>query len=240
MKRFYFIAFILLVGLVGCVTVENIQLDKNNRQKIKSIALLKVGEPQFFQVRDLSAAARLGIFGGAIGGALQGNTDDQNSQKFVKLINGKNIKLGEHIALAVRSELEKTGLNVQYLSDQVPKLAADKKSDDYSEIVTNKDAILNIWFGPVGFVNSAKFSTEYQPWLVVNARLIDAKTKLTIYQKTFNVGYEGKFNNAEFITLDSKYNFGDAQDLFKRFDFAVDSLLNGEKLVAEKIGSDIN
>jgi hypothetical protein len=240
MKRFYFIALILLVGLVGCATVENTQLDKNNRQKIKSVALLKVGEPQFFQVRDLSAAARLGIFGGAIGGALQGNTDDQNSQKFVKLINGKNIKLGEHIALAVRSELEKAGLNVQYLSDQVPKLAADKKSDDYSEIVTNKDAILNIWFGPVGFVNSEKFSTEYQPWLVVNARLIDAKTKLTIYRKTFNVGHEGKFNNAEFITLDSKYIFGDSRDLFKRFDFAVDSLLNGEELVAEKIGSDIN
>ena len=238
MRRHFLIALVASVSLLpGCASVQNVSLDKTSRAPLKSVALLRIDESQFFQVHDLSGMSA--ALGGAIGGAIQGSVDHMRTKQFLQTVNDKNIKFADTMIAQLKVELEKSGIQMEYLSDKSPKLAADQKTDDYSDIATDKDAILNVWFGATGFVNTAKLSTEYQPWLIVNARLVDPKTKTIIYQKTFNVGYEAKINNAIFLSLDPKYKFGNFDDLMSHIDLGIEALTSAEALVASQIASDI-
>jgi hypothetical protein len=237
MKLRFLVALSVAVSLLtGCASVQNVSLDKTSRAQLKSVALLRIGESQFFQVRDFSGMSALG---GAIGGAIQGAVDDKRAKQFLQAVNDKNVKFADVMVAKLQAELQKSGIQMEYLSEKAPKLAADGKTDDYSDIATDKDAILNVWFGATGFVNTAKLSTEYQPWLVVHARLVDPKTKAIIYQKTFNAGYEAKIANAVFVSLDPKYKFGNFDDLMSRVDLGIEALMSGEALVASQIASDI-
>lgn len=237
MKAMSFLASLACALLLSsCVTVQNVSLDKASRPPLKSVVLLRVGESQFFQVRDFSGMSALG---GIVGGAAQGSIDESRAKQFLQAVNDRNVKFSTLMVGNLKSELQKAGIQAEYREDLAPKLASDGKSDDYSAIKTDKDAILNIWFGATGFVNTAKLSTEFQPWLIVNTRLVDPKTRAIIYQKTFNVGYEAKLNNAVFVALDPKYHFGNFDDLMHRVDFAIEALSSSEQIVASHIAADI-
>jgi hypothetical protein len=127
---------------------------------------------------------------------------------------------------------------VTVAGDQKPKLAADGKSDDYSDVHVDADAILSIWFGVVGYMSSP-YSTHYEPWVLVKARLLDAKTKKDIYFKTFCVGYKMKIENVVALPADPKYRYGSFDDLMAHTDDAAAGLVNCEEMVAKQIGSDL-
>jgi hypothetical protein len=236
MRKGILAAVAALLLLAGCASVPNIALDKGGRAPLKTVALIRMGESQYFLVRDLSGMAALG---GLVGGLVQGSLDDQRTKQYLQAVNDRKVKFSERIVADLQSEFAKAGIQMQYVPDQAARLAADKKSDDYSAIKTDKDAILVVWFGATGFVNTAKLSTEYQPWLIVNARLLDPKTKAILYQKTFNLGYAAKIDNAVFINLDQKYQFGNFDDLMGRVDFSIEALSAGDQLAAEHIVADL-
>ncbi len=222
--------------MTACASVQNISLDKTGRPPIKSVALLKVAESQQFMVRDFSGMSALG---GLIGGAIQGNIDDQRSQKFLEAVKDKQVMFGDIMVKEMQTALNEAGIEMLYLPGESPKFAADKKSDDYSHITTDKSAILNIWFGATGFVNTAKLSTEFQPWLVVNVRLVDPQTKAIIYQKTYNAGYNAAIANAEFISVDPRYKFGNFDDLMNRIDLGIEAISSSESIIARRVVADI-
>jgi hypothetical protein len=223
--------------LTACASVPNVALDKAHRAPIKSVALLGVSESQNIQVRQIYGVASLA---GVVGGLVEGSIQAKRAQQLVQALNDKHIKFGDVIVAELQKDLAQAGITVEYMPDKKPMVAADGKTDDYSAIVTDKDAILNVWFGATGFVDAAQFSSQYQPWVVVNARLVDPKTRAIIYQKTFQVGYQAPIAHVEAVTLDPKYLYGDFDDLMSKIDSGIEGLSSGDALVAARITSDID
>lgn len=237
--RLSLLAPIVAALLSACTTVQNIPLDKADKPPLNSVALLKISESQFIRVHDFTGSGPVPLIGGAIGGLIQANIDQNRAEKLAQAINARGTKFGDVMVSRLQAELPKAGIQVEHLPDKAPKLATDGKSDDYSEIVTDKGGILNVWFGAMGFVNTAMLTTEFQPWVIVNVRLIDPASKATRYQKTFTVGYEARVQNAEFIPLDAKYRFGNFDDLMTRMDEITEVFSVTQALVAERVAADI-
>ena len=79
---------------------------------------------------------------------------------------------------------------------------------------------------------------DYIPWVVVRARILDAKTKQDIYFKTFACGYDIKANSVH-VDSDFAYTYGSFGDLEKNFDKSVEGIKSCEKSVADMIGRDL-
>jgi hypothetical protein len=208
-------------------------------QPTKSIALLRVRESRYYQVRDFYRVASIA---GLFGSVAIAETDKKRGEQLVQMINERHVRLSELLVSALRLNIANSHIDIDYLADQFPKIAADKKTDDYSDIHTDKTTILSVWFGPVGFVSSAKLSTEFQPWLIVHARLLDATTKRILYEKVFDVGYKLSMANSmkmEAVPTDPKYRFGDFNDLMGHSDLAIEALSSAVTVVAERIAADV-
>ncbi len=221
--------------LTGCVSVPNIEADKAATTQIKRIAVLGIHEPGNIQVANLGGGA---MAFGAIGGLIQGVTNVDHSKQFVEVLKQQKQSLSEPLERAVTEALKADGFEVTVARDQKPKLAADGKSDDYSEVHVDADAILSVWFGVVGYM-SAPNSTHYEPWVLIKARLLDAKTKKDIYFKTFCVGYKMKIENAVMLPADPKYRYKSFDDLMAHTSDAAAGLVNCEEIAAKQIGLDL-
>jgi len=220
-------------------SVPNIPLDKSNGGPPKSIALMGVPEPSRFQVRDFYRVANLA---GPLGGFAAGSVDADRTKKFLEeAVIANKVKFGERLAADLQHDLEEAGFTVEFLGDQIKKVkkAADGKTDDFSAVSTDKDAILAVWFGPIGFLSSAKLSTKFQSSVDVNAKLIDRATQKVLYQKTYVYGYDLGLDKAELLVVDEKYQFGDFDDLMKRKDLAIEALDSGLKVTASRITADL-
>jgi hypothetical protein len=219
--------------LAGCVTAPNVDIDKGNQ--IKSIAVLAIPQPQNVQMANIGGAA--GAFG-LVGGLVQGETDASHAKQLVDVLNQKKTPLAETLLTGISQSLKDDGFDVSVERVQKVKPAADGKSDDYSDIHVEADAILSVWFAVVGYMSPPN-STHYIPWVAIKARLLDAKTKKTIYEKTFCVGYEMKIKNAVLIPADSRYRYGSFSELMAHVDEAIAGLLSCEESAAKRIGEDL-
>jgi hypothetical protein len=130
--------------LSGCASVPNIEADKTAAAQIKRVAVLGIHEPANVQVANIGGAA---MAFGAIGGLIEGTTNASHSKQFAEALNQQKRSLSEPLLAAVTQSLKEDGFEVTVASDQKPKLAADGKSDDYSEVHVDADAILSVWFG---------------------------------------------------------------------------------------------
>jgi len=221
--------------LSGCASVPNIEADKAAATQIKRIAVLGIHEPANVQVANLGGAA--GAFG-LVGGLIQGTTNADHSKQFAEALQQRKQSLSEPMLAAVTQSLKEDGFEVMVAADQKPKLAADGKSDDYSDVHVDADAILSVWFGVVGYMSSP-YSTHYEPWVLVKARLLDAKTKKDIYFKTFCVGYKMKIENVVPLPADPKYRYGSFDDLMAHTGDAAAGLVDCGEIVAKRIGADL-
>jgi hypothetical protein len=221
--------------LAGCASVPKVEVDAAAATQIKRVAVLRVAEPTNVQVANLGGAA--GAFG-LVGGLIQGTTNADHSKQFVEALRQRKTSLSEPMLAAVTQSFKGDGFEVTVARDQKPKLAADGKSDDYSEVHVDADAILSVWFGVVGYM-SAPNSTHYEPWVLIKARLLDAKTKKDIYFKTFCVGYKMKIENVMPLPADPKYRYGSFDDLMAHTSDAAAGLVDCGEIVAKRIGADL-
>jgi hypothetical protein len=124
------------------------------------------------------------------------------------------------------------------LQDQKPKLAADGKSADYTSIKTDADSILHVWFTSFGYVSPPE-SSDFIPWVVVRARLIDAKTKQDMYFKTFACGWDVK-NNSVHVVSDEVYRYGSFDALNAAFNQSVQGIKSCETAIVANITKDLH
>lgn len=227
-------AAVLSLAWGGCVSVPNVDIDRSASTPIKRIAVLGVREPANIQVANLGGAA--GAFG-LIGGLVQGATNADHSKQFAAVLTQQKISFSETLLSAVEKSLKEDGIDVTLARDQKPKLAADGKSDDYSDVHVEADAILSLWFGVIGYMSPPN-STHYQPWVLIKARLLDAKTKKDIYYKTFCIGYEMKIKNAVLLPADDKYRYSSFDELMAHANDASAGLVNCAGITAKQIGLD--
>jgi hypothetical protein len=221
--------------LSGCVSVPNIEADKTVAAQIKRVVVLGIHEPANVQVANIGGAP---MAFGAIGGLIQGATNVDHSKQFAEALRQQKQSLSEPMLTAITQSLREDGFEVTVAADQKPKLAADGKSDDYSDVHVDADAILSVWFGVVGYMSSP-YSTHYEPWVLIKARLLDAKTKKDIYFKTFCVGYKMKIENAVMLPADPKYRYSSFDDLMAHTSDAAAGLVNCEEITAKQIGLDL-
>jgi hypothetical protein len=223
------------LALCGCVSVPNVDANKEAVNQTKRITLLAIPEPANIQLMNLGGAA--GAFG-AIGGLVQGVSNADHTKAFVASLADHKISFNTPLIDALEGTLRRDGFEVSVDKTQRPKRAADGKGDDYSDIRVDSDAILIVWFNVVGYM-SPPSSMHYEPWVIIKARLIDAKTKQDIYFKTFCLGYQTKVENAVFIPADPKYRYRSYDDLMENFSHAVDGILSCELLAARQVGDDL-
>ncbi|AOK07064.1 hypothetical protein LGM90_16920 [Burkholderia sp. AU28942] len=225
---------LLVTLLSGCVTLPNTDMKPEAREKLHSIAMLDVTEPKRIAVINLGGAAA-GF--GLLGGLAQVAVNASHTSTYTDHVTANKIVFAPDIADGVAGRLTGNGYQVVKLAGQKAKLADDGKSDDYSAIQTDADAIMNLWFTSFGYISPAN-QPDYIPWVVIRARILDAKTKQDIYYKTFACGYDIKANSVH-IDSDFAYTYGSFSDLEKNFDKSVEGIKSCEKSVADMIGQDL-
>lgn len=226
---------LLVVLLSGCASVPKIEADRAVTGQIKRVAVLGVQEPAVVEVANLGGAAS--AFG-LVGGLIQGSVNADHAKQFGEALKQQKLSLAEPLERAVAEALKADGFEVTVDRDQKPKPSADGKSDDYSDVRVEADAILSVWFGVVGYI-SAPNSTRYEPWVLIKAHLFDARTKKDIYFKTFTVGYKMKIENAVWLAADGQYRYKSFDDVMSRVSHAAAGLVNCEEIVAKEIGADL-
>ncbi|MBR8461219.1 hypothetical protein KDW07_29190 [Burkholderia dolosa] len=224
---------VLVTLLSGCVTLPNTDLNAQAREKLRSIAVLEVAEPKRVAVVNLGGAAS-GF--GLVGALAQVAVNTSHTNTYTERVTTSKIAFAPDIVDGVTGRLTDNGYQVVKLN-QKTKLAADGKSDDYSDIQTDADAIMNVWFTSFGYISPAN-QPDYIPWVVIRARMVDAKTKQDLYYKTFACGHDIKANSVH-IDSDFAYTYGSFSDLEKNFDKSVEGIKWCEKSVAEMIGQDL-
>lgn len=225
---------LLVTLLSGCVTLPKTDLNADTRQKLHSIAVLDVSEPKRVGVVNLGGAA--GAFG-LIGGLAQAAVNASHTSTYTERVTSGKVVFAPVVADGVAGRLAENGYQVVKLDGQKVKLGADGKSDDYSGIQTDADAIMNVWFTSFGYISPPE-RTDFIPWVVVRARMLDAKTKQDIYYKTFACGYDIKANSVH-VESDAAYRYGSFGDLEKNFDKSVEGIKSCEQSIAVMIGKDL-
>ncbi|MFH1499128.1 MAG: hypothetical protein ABII82_15030 [Verrucomicrobiota bacterium] len=226
----------LLVSLIfsGCASAPRMEPDKTALKSASSIALLQVQEPRVVEVANIGGAA--GAFG-LVGGIAQGINNANRSKEFVSALSERKQSLAAPLMTRLVEALGKSGYQVS-VSDQQPKQSTDKKSDDFSEITVNEDLILLVWIGHTGYISDS-FSLSYEPWVLVTARALDARTKRDVYWKSFTVGHDMEINQVVNIPGDERYQFKSHSEIMDRVDEAITGLIESHNLAAEAIVDDL-
>lgn len=220
--------------LAGCASTPNISLDEAKAGPIATAALLRVTESQTFTVRNLSGLQGLG---GVIGGTIAGVVEIKRTEAFVDAYNAGSTRLSASLVGDLQRELAGGGMQVSYLADEFAKLK--NGADDYSHIQTNKDAILSVWFGPVGYIADGVIDAPYEPWVVVHVRLLHGKTKQILSQKTYTAGYKAKLEGAMFVPCSTSYRFGTFDKLMAASTQSVEALSECEKAITRQAAQDL-
>jgi hypothetical protein len=224
--------FVAVLLLAGCVS--NISLDKTKTGPIASVALLQVQEPQQFVVRNMFV---LPAFGGLIGGLIAEAVESKRARAFLDEYNQGSVRLSAAFVDDLQRELAGGSMQVSYLAEVAPEFK-DQEAD-FSNVQTDKDAILSAWFGPVGYVADGMINAPYQPWVVVNVRLVHGKTKRTLLQKTYTAGYDMKPKGTVFVPCATNYRRDTFDKVMADIANSVAALLECEKAIIRQAAQDL-
>lgn len=168
----FFIA--LLLG--ACASAPQQKLTIETKQNVKSIALIRVIEPENYIAANI--ASLKSFFIGAF------NKDNEiYTKRFTENMAKSEIKIGRALLQELERGLKNKGYEVTILDIELS--IKENGEYDYSNIQTDADAILNVWFRAAGYVSPPN-SIGYEPWLMVSSRMVSAKDKSQIYFQAFN------------------------------------------------------
>lgn len=220
--------------LTGCASLPKTDLTDGNREKIHSIGMLDVAEPRGESVINYGGAA--GAFG-LVGGLVQAGVNSSHTSTYTQHVASSKITFAPIVNDGLATRLSSNGYDVVALHDQHVKVSSDGKSDDFSDVKTDADAILSVWISSFGYVSPPE-SSDFIPWVVVRARLLDSKSKQDMYFKTYACGWDIKANSIH-VVADAKYRYGSFGTLIDQFDQSVAGLKDCEQAVVAAIGQDL-
>ena len=210
--------------LAGCASVPNVDVSRADAARIHRITILGVHEPANIWVTDMGGAA--GAFG-LVGGLVQAKIDSDHRKVLAQAIEEARPSLSQELVSTALAALKADGFKATYAPTLAPRPSADRKSDDYSGLHVDSDAMLSLWYKVVGYI-SPPSSTRYEPTVLLGVRLVDAKTRQVIFEKTYAVGYAWKIRNVVQIPADSRYLYKNFDDLIAHSADAVTALKLGE------------
>jgi hypothetical protein len=224
----------LLVAGCALPSTPNISLDKAKTGAFTTVALLRIAEPRRFVVHNLSG---LSAGGGLIGGLIAASAETTRTGKFVDAYNAGSTRLATSLVANLQREFRDNGTHISYRDDQVPKVS--ENAFDYSDITTDNDAILSVWFGGVGYIANGAFDAPYEPWVVVHVRLLHGKTKAVLSQKSYTSGYKARTAGTVFVPCAKEYRFDTSEKLMADFGRSLEALSECEKAIARQAVLDL-
>ncbi len=227
------VAFIAAV-VTGCASVPRVEMDKAASRSIKRIAVIEVVPPALHVVNEGGAAGGFGL----IGAAIQGGMNAENTKKFSALAVQKRFAQGKDMADALASELRGRGFEPTYLAGQRARLGEDGKSADYTPISTDAQAVLHVWHTLSGYA-SPPTSSDYQPRMVVRARLLEWPSKRELYSKTYATGLYGNIEGVVPVASDPAARYPSFDALYGGADGAMAALLKVQREIAAQIARDL-
>jgi len=235
-------SILIVMGTIsGCAQIpKKVEFDSSAKTRIKRIALLQIVPSQQISIRNKSNTGVILGFG-FIPTLIEEGVIAEKSKKYVEMMKSKKITFVPELVAALQRELRQNGYDVDYLQNQRPKLI-DKTTVDYSNIQTESDGILNVYYGPIGYL-SPEFKESYAPWVVLGVRLIDARTKDTLYFKNFNVSQVADRitnENIDAIFPDEKYLYQSFDEIIDKFDETIEGVLSSQEKIAVRIAQQLN
>jgi hypothetical protein len=228
---------LLIIFFTGCTSIpQKVDLDSSVKSRLHKIALLKITPSQGVSIRNRSNAGVILGFG-VIPTAIEEKIIAEKTNNYLEKMHKRRITFVPELVAALQRELRKSGHDVVYLENQRPQLKEDKKTVDYSNITTDADAILNVFYGSIGYL-SPVFKESYAPWVVIGVRLVDGRTRETLFFKNYNVTQAAdRINNPNIDAIfpDTKFSYGSFEELMSKFDESIEGILNSQEKIAARI-----
>jgi hypothetical protein len=228
---------LVLSGLMlgGCITAPSVNADRGATGQMRKIALLSIPEPSEIPVANIGgAAAAFGL----VGGLVQADINLGQAKDFAAYLKAKNLDVARHFEEELTLALRTAGYDVIVVSGQRPKVAADGKSDDYSGVHVDADAILSIWSRSFGYISPPN-TTHYEPSGVVMVRLLDSKSKADLYFKTFVVGWKLPIKQSIYLETDPKFRYHSIDQFKATQDEAIQGIFEAERLISQHVKEDL-
>ncbi|MBC7918990.1 MAG: hypothetical protein H7Y28_14395 [Rhodoferax sp.] len=233
-KRFLVVAGV--VALTACSTTPRVPLQAESKQKIKTIALVQLPDPNKYflypgQIPGGSALYMFGAIGGLVLGGIEASRTDSASNEFTASLSPQNPALGTHAT----DELAKAISDRGYVLKKVPALPnqADDKITDCSAIKGNFDAV-------VIATMSAGYSVESQvePRIGIRVKLLSADCSQTLYSNSFLYASK-EFSSSVFVQRDPEFSFANRDLLIAGAPKAKDGLREGVTKLAMRIAQEL-
>jgi len=176
--------FLVTISVIsGCAFLPNVELDKSNASSIRKIAMLEIKPPRSIEVENFGVTAEL--FG--LVGWLAEKAATNRSEIFQKALADQQVPITAHLRTSIEDNLRNQKYEVSYLNGQQSSRENDAEGD-YADVETDADVLLNVWITQFGYI-SPKHWSIYIPYVVVRARMVDAKTRKEVYFKTYVCGW---------------------------------------------------
>ncbi|MEI7613977.1 MAG: hypothetical protein WCK63_13835 [Betaproteobacteria bacterium] len=225
----------------GCAhqkIVEVKNIDSTDRAKIKKIALLRINAPQQVTIRNQTVATSAAV-SGVIGYLIEGTANEDYTKQYVSELNKQKVTFVPELAAAIQKELKNNGYQVEYLENQFARLKEDK-TVDYSGINTDADAILNVFYGRVGY--ASPIGQKYSPWVNIAAVMIDPKTQNRMFSTNMvvhpNADKQPK-GNVIYLMPKSVDQFSSFEEIMSSFKVSTDAIIEEEEKIAVLIAQQL-
>jgi hypothetical protein len=201
---------------------------------IEKIAVLAIHASRQVQVNNQNAA---GTAFGILPALIYGISVDRNGSEYVAEMNKRKMTLAPQLAQLLHRELSR---KYKVVWTQQRARQREDKSADYSHITTDADAILSVFYGRVGYL-SPYSDTDYLPMVILGVRLLDAKTKETLYYKQFAVhpNAERLGKPFEAVVSDGRYRYRNFETLMADFERSIEGLLVSQETLGLRIARDL-
>lgn len=204
-KGSLFVSLVLLLTACAPSAVSIKAEDKNN---IKTIAILQIEQPQLRMLNLGSGMAAAGAIGGASIAA------GSESEKLSKVLDSNKFLFQNQLTSDLQQQLKKAG----YKTIVVKMARPDGREllDDYSKLrIKNADAILDVVVTNYGYVTEHfLFSPHWRPEArayVAMAKPLDSKV---IYQDSMMYGYHNPLMSGVNLDAPETFQFEEPEDVF--------------------------
>lgn len=232
--RFGSLAAVLvsLVFVTGCAQMNKQAFNKEANLSLKSLA---ISQPQIQEEYETVVLGHPGMSFGLIGGLVAAADMQSKTNRLTAVIKPEELKLQERFAQKLNENLAKVGYTTQVVS--IPKDVSDDQVVDYVKKNSSADAIIALKVR--GSYLAAGPTTDYFPYIFINAKKVHAQTGEVLYEDNFTYGYAMQNMKTVHFASDTSYRFNSIDSLTADPAKTREALIAGIDSIVEQIALDL-
>lgn len=221
-----------LMALTACATAPRVELSPTSAARVKRIALLRISEPPLSVQNEGGAAMAFGL----IGALVQVAHNQGSTETYLGRATAARIAFAPELERALQAALVADGYEVMPLT--APPGAATGDAVDFGALRTEADAIFAISCKRWGYYSQVN-SSDYEPWLLIRARLVEPGTGTPMYDKTFSGGYRAEIEGSVPVASAAEYRYPSYEALEAKFPHSIRGLRYTAARIVNQIRSDL-